>query len=612
MRSTIFHITLLFLLVVSPALGQISPGNLTNAHAELEGLSNCTKCHKLGDKVLDTKCLECHVEIQSLVNRKSGLHGNPDVVKKNCAECHGEHNGKKFDMVRFDQDAFDHMITGYELEGKHAVVDCKKCHTSENISDRKLQKKAKTFLGLDEACLSCHEDYHQESLPVDCKQCHSMEGFTPASNFNHDLTNFSLKGEHINVECKECHPITTRNGREFQEFVGIVFEDCVSCHEDPHNSQLPGQCAMCHTESSFNQFAGQTNFLHEATGFELRGSHQNIDCFSCHANSSDPKRVFQDKKGINENNCASCHADVHNGLYGNDCVSCHRESSFLSLRNMDFFDHTVTDYPLEGQHVGVDCRECHQRRFSDPIDFSNCKNCHDDYHNGEFTVEGIQPDCVECHSLEQGFDYSLYTLEQHQNTKFPLQGAHIATPCFACHVDERTEKWTFRNLGDTCVDCHEDIHEGFIDSKYYPKDDCRYCHGNDSWTSISFDHKQTDWPLDGKHLEVECRQCHFIENTTTSDGWRQEFTNLSTDCNSCHENVHGKVFEIAGVTDCARCHVTDSWYPKRFNHDLTNFPLEGQHEKIACSACHEVTNAEGQTETIYKIGKFRCIDCHLQ
>lgn len=612
MKRVAQHIAFLIMLMAMPVLGQISPGPLTDAHAELEGLTNCTKCHKLGDKVLDTKCLECHKEIQSLVNRKTGLHGNPDVVRKNCAECHGEHNGRKFDMLRFDEATFDHLITGYELEGSHATVECKECHTSGNIKDKELKKKPKTFLGLDETCLTCHSDYHQATLPGDCKQCHGMEGFKPAPLFNHDATDFALKGEHQNVECKQCHPMTTKNGATFQEFAGVAFNDCVSCHEDPHNSQLPGHCAQCHTENSFTTFSGQGNFNHNTTNFELRGSHQSLDCFACHSQSDDPLRIFQDKKGISENKCATCHQDVHNGVYGLDCAKCHRETSFLSMRNMDFFDHTVTDYPLEGKHVGVDCRECHKQRFKDPIDFSDCKNCHTDYHHGEFTKNGIQPDCVECHSLEHGFDYSLFTLEQHQKTNFPLQGAHMATPCFACHVDERTQKWSFRNLGNTCVECHQDIHEGYIDAKYYPKDDCRYCHGNDNWTGVQFDHSKTHWPLDGKHLEVECRQCHFVENTTESKGWTQEFANLSTDCNTCHENVHGRVFEIDGVTDCTRCHVTDSWFPKRFDHDLTNFPLEGKHEKIACSACHEVANADGEIETIYKLGKFRCIDCHLQ
>lgn len=612
MKIILNHLAPLFLLLSISAFSQISPGDLTKSHADLEGIRNCTQCHELGNKVLDRKCLQCHKEIQSLVNRKTGYHGNPAIVRQDCAECHGEHNGRNFDMVRFDQDAFDHDLTGYELEGKHAAVDCRNCHVSENIRDGEIRNRANTFLGLEEDCLSCHEDYHQNTLADDCRKCHDLNGFRPAPLFDHDKTDFVLKGEHQSVDCIECHQVTTRNGKEFQEFSGIAFDDCVSCHEDPHKTQLQGQCTQCHVETSFKEFAGFGKFDHNPTGFELRGRHQDVDCFSCHAGTSDPLRVFQDQKGVSENKCASCHADVHDGAYGNDCVKCHRETSFLSLREMDFFDHNVTDYPLEGKHIGVDCRKCHKEGFSTPIDFSACTKCHADYHSGEFSENGSTPDCVACHSLEKGFDYSLYTLEQHQQTSFPLQGSHLATPCFACHVDERTDKWTFRNMGDACADCHEDIHQGYIDEKYYPKDDCRYCHGNEAWTAVSFDHGITDWPLDGKHMEVDCRECHFVENANNSDGWEQQFTNLDTDCNSCHENVHGRDFEISGVTDCARCHVTDNWYPERFNHDLTNFPLEGQHSKIACSSCHEVTNAKDQTETLYKLGTFRCIDCHLQ
>ncbi|MGB5661692.1 cytochrome c3 family protein, partial [Eudoraea sp.] len=497
-----------------------------------------------------------------------------------------------------------------ELEGKHEEVDCKKCHISENIQDRELKKRKNTFLGLDESCLSCHDDVHQKTLTNDCMACHTMEAFKPASNFDHDTADYKLEGEHLNVDCIECHQITTRNGKDFQIFKDIPFDDCMSCHQDPHNEQLPGQCSQCHTETSFATFAGQENFDHNATNFTLKGSHQTTDCFACHAETSNPVTVFQDKRRISENSCVSCHTDVHNGEYGNECIKCHRESSFLSLRSMDFFDHTVTDYPLEGKHVAVDCRQCHEKRFSTPIDFSACKNCHDDYHRGEFKVNDVSPDCVECHSLENGFDYSLYTLEQHQTSSFPLEGAHNATPCFACHVSEKEDRWSFRNLGTDCIDCHQDIHKGYISEKYYPNEDCKVCHINEAWSLVNFDHALTEWPLDGKHTEVDCRECHFVksDNNTTS---KQTFNNLGGQCITCHENIHDDTFAIEGVTECTRCHVTDSWFPKKFNHNRTAFPLEGEHAKIACSACHEVASPNGETEVIYKLGKFKCIDCHL-
>lgn len=602
---------LLAFLTAALGYGQISPGDLSQPHADLEGMSNCTLCHDLGAKVSDKKCLACHKEIQSLINRKEGYHAQGQVIKKDCFECHNEHHGRKFELIRFDEDNFDHKLTGYDLKGKHESVDCRKCHVSENIADRELKKRHNTFLGLDEECLTCHDDYHQKSLPSDCLNCHNMEGFAPAPNFDHNETEYALKGAHETVDCAACHKKTTRNGKEYQEFSGIAFNDCVSCHEDPHGGQIAGSCTQCHTETSFTDFRGKGNFDHSTTEFTLRGAHNDMDCFRCHAASNDPLKVFQDRANVPENRCVSCHKDVHDGEYGNNCVKCHRERSFLSLRSMDFFDHTKTDYPLEGKHTEVDCRQCHKKRFSTPIDFSACSNCHADYHRGEFKENGLSPDCVECHSLEKGFDYSLYTLEQHQTTIFPLEGAHNATPCFACHVGESDERWTFRNMGGACADCHQDIHKGYIQETYYPGEDCTVCHANDAWTSVAFDHNQTKWPLEGNHTEVACSACHFIEITGKMARREQIFANLGTDCARCHDNVHGETFAIEGVTDCTRCHVADSWFPKRFDHNSTNFPLEGKHAEIACSACHEVTAAGGETEVIYKLGKFRCIDCHL-
>jgi hypothetical protein len=39
--------------------GQISPGDLSEGHSHLEGMSNCTQCHTLGAKVSNEKCLAC-------------------------------------------------------------------------------------------------------------------------------------------------------------------------------------------------------------------------------------------------------------------------------------------------------------------------------------------------------------------------------------------------------------------------------------------------------------------------------------------------------------------------------------------------------------------------
>ena len=591
--------------------GQISPGDLSESHKDLEGMSNCTQCHELGEKVLNSKCLECHKEIKSLINENQGFHASSNVVNLDCFKCHSDHHGRKFDMIRFDEDNFNHNEAGYKLEGKHETIDCRECHMPDNIQNIEIRKKEKTFLGLEQECLSCHDDFHQETLSEDCKKCHDFEAFKPATNFNHDEAKFALKGKHNDVECIECHKESTRNGKEFQEFIGLAFEDCVSCHEDPHNSKLPGTCVQCHTETSFSFFNGQDNFNHNNTSFTIKGKHKQVDCYSCHKETDSPLFVFQDNLRVKENNCVKCHADVHEGKFGLDCAKCHNEKSFLSLNNMDFFDHNVTDYPLEGKHVEVECKQCHTtRRYTNPIDFSACNKCHSDYHNGEFKENNISPDCVACHSLQEGFEYSLFTLEQHQETTFPLEGAHVATPCYACHVSEKEEHWTFRNLGETCVDCHQDIHKDYISDTFYPNQDCTVCHINDTWSSINtFDHSKTNWTLEGKHRQVDCKACHFTENTN-DNSVSQKFIDLDTNCISCHENIHNNEFAIDGVTDCVRCHVTSSWMPENFNHNSTKFPLVGKHKEVECRVCHTSSIEKGETVVLYKLNKFECIDCH--
>ena len=101
-------LVLLFIISVfcSYSFAQISPGDLTKAHADLEGMSNCTKCHELGEKVYNSKCLDCHTEIKSLINSGKGYHSGTDVKGKECFSCHSEHHGRNFRIVNFDSKNF--------------------------------------------------------------------------------------------------------------------------------------------------------------------------------------------------------------------------------------------------------------------------------------------------------------------------------------------------------------------------------------------------------------------------------------------------------------------------------------------------------------------------
>jgi hypothetical protein len=586
-------------------MAQLSPGDLTSVHADLEGMFNCTQCHILGKKVSNDKCLECHKEINSLIREDAGYHASSEVKGKDCAQCHSEHHGRNFDMIHFDEDNFDHDLAGYKLTGQHQQIDCRKCHMPDLIADSELKRRKETFLGLEQECIACHADYHQKTLSNECSKCHTTDAFSPAYKFDHNQTDFPLLGSHKVLECSECHAKETRNGKDFQRFAGTEFTNCNSCHADAHSGHLGTDCKQCHNEESFQSTGSLKRFDHRITGFPLKGRHQEINCSACHNLNADPQAIFQEKRGVQSDNCAACHEDVHDNRFGNKCAECHNEKSFL-VDHIENFNHSLTDFELMGKHQTVDCRQCHTESFSTPMPHNTCAACHSDYHDGQLTQEpNTTRDCAECHTVD-GFDYTLFTIEDHNTLSFPLEGAHLATPCFACHVAE--DKWSFRNIGQRCVDCHADVHQGFISEQYYPLQACQNCHTPESWPAVIFDHGLTGFELQGKHREVACMACHVSDDEQAA---YSGFTDLSPACINCHENVHGDQFELNGTTDCARCHGFENWSAENFNHDNTAFKLEGRHAEVECSACHQVVGPDGSITMQYKFTSFKCVDCHL-
>ena len=173
---------------------QISPGPLATLHSHLEGLSNCTKCHSLGSKVTNDKCLECHTEIRTRVLQDKGYHASVEISGKACITCHSDHHGLAFDLIRFRKESFNHQLTGFRLEGAHAAKACADCHKTGFITDPAVKDKKFTYLGVSPECRNCHIDVHQKSLSSACSACHGNESFKPAVKFSHDKTRFPLKG----------------------------------------------------------------------------------------------------------------------------------------------------------------------------------------------------------------------------------------------------------------------------------------------------------------------------------------------------------------------------------------------------------------------------------
>ncbi|RPI71864.1 MAG: cytochrome C [Ignavibacteriales bacterium] len=523
-KNLLFLFFILFLLIQNYSSAQISPGDLTNAHAYLEGLSNCTNCHVLGEQIYNSKCLDCHTEINSLIKAKRGYHSGNEVTGKNCWTCHSEHHGRNFRIVNFNPDNFNHNKTGFELKGAHFKLDCESCHQTQFIKDAEIRKRSGTYLGLDQNCISCHQDFHQGTLGENCSGCHNNEKFKHASGFNHDKSAFVLIGAHLKVDCIKCHPVEERKGETFQKFKGVAFGNCSSCHKDAHQGKFGQDCKSCHSTNSFHQI-NQSAFNHNKTDFPLIGKHNSVKCNDCHKQNLTVKLVHE--------KCTDCHKDYHkdeftdNGIV-KDCSGCHNESGFTpSLYTIE--KHNAGRFKLTGSHLALPCAGCHLK--NNEWHFENigieCIDCHNNVHREEISSKFMgNNNCSGCHNTNSWGTISF----EHGNTGFSLLGKHLEVSCGDCHYrgnNKDINELKFVSLEKSCLSCHKDFHYG-----QFNESDCERCHTFNNWEPTKFNHNKTRFSLEGAHSKLKCLQCHKVVNENNVSFIKYKMENFK--CADCH------------------------------------------------------------------------------
>src|SRR5579871_1972718 len=266
----------------------------------------------------------------------------------------------------------------------------------------------------------------------------------------------------------------------------------------------------------------------------LAKAHESLNgpanCTQCHAVST-RSASFR---------CVECHREIgnelqtHRGLHatypqagppGAACVKCHSDHNGENFNMLHWdptpkgFDHSKTGYILDGKHATTQCRQCHTAAHIAPAARSlltkkdlnhtwmglspTCTTCHEDKHQGRFGQN-----CLQCHNTtswkgakieQQSFD--------HSKTRFPLTGKHTTTACEKCHKPGADGMPVYSGFKfEHCIDCHLDPHKGAF------KQDCDSCHTTSTWVKSSFttrfDHSKTEYPLVGKHAEVNCVDCH--------------------------------------------------------------------------------------------------------
>lgn len=535
---------MVIIITAQRAAAQISPGDLSSSHTQLEGMSNCTQCHTLGKTISSERCLACHTEIRSRLDARTGLHGRNKYEQ--CIDCHKEHHGRDFSMRKIDTKSFDHSLTGYMLRGKHVNLDCSKCHEEEKIRKSDIGQKTKefkahTYLGLLPDCSACHRDIHVGQFPPRCEQCHTVDGWKPAANFSHANTAYKLTGKHETLVCVGCHKKTLEKGTVVQ-YVHLEFAACSSCHSDPHRGKFNQSCQSCHTTAGWNEGEAK-RFNHSLTQFPLRGKHASVKCEGCHADAGKKWKKSTGAFSIAKFKfCGDCHTDAHAEQFaqrkdGGRCESCHSEESFIPS-TYSVNDHARSRFELKGAHIATMCTACHTSgtveakssrlfRWKDEL---RCLTCHKDPHQGQFNSEPPKI-CEACHTTI-AWNSLLFT---HEATKLPLRGKHVSIPCTKCHTttDAGTvsERIQYRALTIVCGGCHKDEHEGQFGSAGLT--DCARCHTAASWKIENFNHTLlTRYELTGKHAVVPCGKCHT--QTTINGRTIARYKPLGTSCVDCH------------------------------------------------------------------------------
>jgi hypothetical protein len=424
--------------------------------------------------------------------------------------------------------------------------------------------------------------------PLSCQKCH--EGGTGVPD----------------NKCLGCHDhrdlrLRIEAGKGFHADPEVKSKPCKDCHAE-HKEESPGTGNGRKTTVDWRPFGGQRNFAHQRAGWPLQGAHRFQKCEKCHDKKS-PKTGLTTYLGL-RGECTTCHGKENPHEFKDvrltDCTICHGfDTRRVPNLGATKFDHDKTAFPLEGEHVKNECKQCHKEIKTFKVkerDFSNCTGCHEDSHK---SVISINKKCTTCHSTKVKFPQTKF--DHAKNTRFALHGQHFKNKCSECHkVNSKPEKPSME-----CEGCHQDFHHG-----RFGKEKCDGCHadGGPGWREMHFAHDaKTKFELTGKHQEIFCTGCHRPKEPKNFERFE------SVKCADCHRHQDAHCGQF-GMENCERCHVRGGDRTSRFDHNATRFRLEGAHAKPSCERCHKpekLGNSERCRETVKYTGLDpQCTTCH--
>ncbi|MEZ4892892.1 MAG: hypothetical protein R2778_07720 [Saprospiraceae bacterium] len=185
----------------------------------------------------------------------------------------------------------------------------------------------------------------------------------------------------------------------------------------------------------------------------------------------------------------------------------------------------MQNFPIySGKHAGVwtSCTECH----TNPSNYQEftCITCHinpetNDHHVGIAGYNYSSPACFACHpngSADDAFD--------HNNTGFPLTGAHTQVNCLECHANG------YAGTPTKCSSCHVNDFNQTVNPNHLAANipmECDMCHTTDpGWSPATFPIHNDYYVLNGAHVPIanDCAACH-----------NGDYNNTPNTCNGCHQ-----------------------------------------------------------------------------
>jgi predicted CXXCH cytochrome family protein len=286
-------------------------------------------------------------------------------------------------------------------------------------------------------------------------------------------------------------------------------------------------------------------------------------CFStAAAQQSASGRLFED--------CAKCHADEtrevarKGGAHGEfiSCDDCHWVHPKKGAET-EIASCSACHDPADQDHYALPrCIGCHSPHAPLDLEFSAltdarkaCSTCHPDVATAAKKARDAHSelDCNTCH-LTHGD--ALGCAECHA----PQDSAHyVLSDCTGCHPPHQPSAFEFSSLRgakNVCLSCHEDIAAG-----------------------------RGPAAVGGGHVNVACTTCHSRHSSDAPS------------CTNCHP-THDKSIT---AQDCSACHKP---------HNPVSADPWNRVRADWCTACHQETLADFDSESSIHLKNLACSDCH--